>query len=142
MIYDKNALDLGLTPDGDWFKWHNAKALARYQPTIVQRVTSVAVPLVLTAATTAILFRVHATQAAPQGLIYFYLMPLILIAIIYTERIALMSAGVALVCGDYFLQDPIFSFYASEYRDLIWFGALAPLAIMATRKIFRRGDAA
>lgn len=59
LIYDGNALELGLVPDGDWFKWENARSIRDYQPTLMGRVSPVAVSLVLMAATTAVLFHVH-----------------------------------------------------------------------------------
>ena len=120
LMYDKNALDLGLVPDGNWFKWQNASSIRNYQPTILPRAIPAAASVALTAATTAILFQAHDSQAAPQGLVYFYLIPLV-----------------------YFLQDPIFSFYTSEYDDLILFVALAGLGIKAVQKLIpRSGDRA
>ena len=143
LIYDKNALDLGLVPDGNWFKWQNASSIRDYQPTILRRAIPAAASVALTAATTAILFQMHDSQAAPQGLVYFYLIPLVLIAISSTARIAMLSAGIALLCADYFLQDPIYSFYTSEYDDLILFVALAGLGIKAVQKLIpRSGDRA
>ena len=144
LLYDNNALELGLVSDGDWFKWQNARPIRGYRLTMVQRATPVAVSLVVMAATTTFLFQVHDSQAAPQRLVYFYLLPLVLIAIFYSDRIAVICAGVALLCADYFLQDPVFSFYTSEYDDLIWFAALAAVEIPTTRKLFPRssGDVA
>ena len=138
LIYDKNALDLGLVPDGNWFKWQNASSIRNYQPAIFRRAIPVAASVALTAATTAILFQMHDSQAAPQGLVYFYLIPLVLIAIFSTARIAILSAGMALLSADYFLQDPIYSFYTSEYYDLILFLALAGLGIKALQKLIPR----
>jgi hypothetical protein len=141
LLYDRNALDLGLVPDGNWFKWQNAK-YRNHRPSILQRATSAAVSVALTAATTAILFQVHDSQAAPQGLVYFYLIPLVLIGSLYTGRIAAVSAGMALLCADYFLQDPIYSFYTSEYDDLILFAAIAGLQIKGIQKVRSSGDRA
>ena len=144
LLYDENALDLGLVPDGNWFKWQNAKSIRSHQLSILQRATPAAVSVALMAATTAILFQVHDPQAAPQGLVYFYLIPLALIAIFYTSRIAAVSGGMALLCADYFLQDPIYSFYTSEYDDLILFAALAGLQLKGIQKLIPRssGDTA
>jgi K+-sensing histidine kinase KdpD len=138
LIYDGNALGLGLVPDGDWFKWENARSIRGYQPTLMGRVSPVAVSVALTAATTAILFQMHASQTTPHRLVYFYLLPLFLITILYTDRIALVCVGLALLCADYFLQDPIYSFYTSEYYDLIWFAALASVEIATIRKLLPR----
>jgi K+-sensing histidine kinase KdpD len=138
LIYDKNASELGLVPDGNWFKWQNASSIRDYQPTILRHATPAAASVALMAATTAILFQMHDSQAAPQGLVYFYLIPLVWIAILSTARIAILSAGMALLSADYFLQDPIYSFYTSEYYDLILFLALAGLGIKALQKLIPR----
>ena len=138
LIYDRNALDLGLVPDGHWFKWQNARPVWDLPLNITRRAIAVAVSFALMAITTAILFKAHADGA--HRLIYFYLLTLVLIALLYTDWIALMSAGVALLCADYFLQDPVYSFYTSEYGDLIWFAVLAAFAIKATRKLFPRNN--
>ena len=99
-----------------------------------------AVSLALMAATTAFLFQVHASQNAPHRLVYFYLLPLVLITVLYSDRLAVICAEVALLCADYFLQDPVFSFYTSEYADLIWFAVLAAVEIKLTRKLFPRNS--
>jgi hypothetical protein len=140
LLYDRNALDLGLVPDGKWFRWQNAKSIRDYQPTILRRAIPAAASVALTATTTAILFQTHDSQAAPQGLVYFYLIPLVLIAIFSTARMAILSAGMALLCADYFLQNPIYSFYTSEYDDLILFAILAGLGIKAMQKLIPRSS--
>jgi K+-sensing histidine kinase KdpD len=106
--------------------------------TVLQRIIPIAVSLALTAATTAILFYVHMTATAPHRLVYFYLLPLVVIAMLHNGRLALVCAGIAAFCADYFLQDPIYSLYNTnvlEYGDLICFAALAALSIKATRKL-------
>lgn len=109
--------------------------------TMLQRAISIAVSLALMAAITAVLFHVHMTQTAPHRLVYLYLPPVILIAILFGSRLALVCAAIAVLCADYFLQDPIYSLYNSnvlEYGDLIWFAALAALSIKTTRKLMPR----
>ena len=108
---------------------------------MLQRVIAIAVSLALMAATTAILFYVHTTQTSPHRLVYFYLLPLVLIAVLFSGRLALVCAGIAVLAADYYLQDPIYSLYNSnilEYGDLIWFAALAALSIKTTRKLLPR----
>src|SRR5262249_4851652 len=122
LLYDRNALQAGLVPDGDWFKWQNARSIRGYQLSISQHATRIAASLGLMAATTAILFQVHANdEPAPQRLVYFYLLPVVVIAVLYAGRAAMLCAGAAILCADYFLQDPVFSFYTAEWNDLIWF---------------------
>jgi len=135
LLYDRNALEVRLVPDGDWFKWQNARSVRGDQMTILQSATRLATPLGLMAATTAILFQMHVKEAAPQRLVYFYLLPLVVIAVLYTGRAAMLCAGVAILCADYFLQDPVFSLYTAEWKDLIWFAVLAAVAIKTTENL-------
>ena len=137
LLYDRNALQAGLVPDGDWFKWQNASG---YQPSLSQHATRAAASLGLIAATTAILFQMHANEPAPQRLVYFYLLPVVAIAVLYTGRAAMLCAGVAILCADYFLQHPVFSFYSAEWDDLIWFAVLAAFAIKTTEKLLPPSD--
>jgi Domain of unknown function (DUF4118) len=134
LLYDRNALQAGLVPDGNWFKWQNATSIRSYQLSRSQHATRVAASLGLIAATTAILFQMDGNDE-PQRLVYFYLLPVVLIAVLYTGRAAMLCAGVAILCADYFLQDPLFSFYTAEWVDLIdliWFAVLAAFAIKTT----------
>ncbi|HZR59448.1 MAG TPA: DUF4118 domain-containing protein [Xanthobacteraceae bacterium] len=108
---------------------------------MLQRIFAIAVSLALIAATTAVLFYVHTTQTAPHRLVYFYLLPVILIAIVFSGRLALVCAGMAVLAADYYLQDPIYSFYNSnilEFGDSIWFAILAALSIKTTRMLLPR----
>ncbi|GEM_PF-1555447 len=108
---------------------------------MLQRIIAIAVSLALIAATTALLFYIHTTQTAPQRLVYFYLLPVILIAVLFSGRLALVCAGIAVLAADYYLQDPIYSFYNSnilEFGDSIWFAILAALSIKTTRMLLPR----
>lgn len=108
---------------------------------MLQRTIAVTVSLALMAATTAILFYIHMTQTAPHRLVYFYLLPVILIAVLFSGRLALVCAAIAVLAADYFLQDPIYSFYNSnilEFGDSIWFAILAALSIKTTRMLLPR----
>ena len=108
---------------------------------MLQRVIGIAVSLALIAATTAILFYIHTTQTAPHRLVYFYLLPVIFIGILFSGRLALICAGIAVLAADYYLQDPIYSFYNSnilEFGDSIWFAILAALSIKTTRMLLPR----
>jgi K+-sensing histidine kinase KdpD len=93
----------------------------------------------LIAATTGILWHLK-TTAHSQHLVYLYLLPVILIAVLHTGRLALFCAAIAMVCADYFLQDPLFSLANSdplEYGDLIWFAVLAAMSIKCIRVLIR-----
>lgn len=111
-----------------------------YQPIIMRGATGIALSLSLVTVATAILFQMHAGHAAPQRLVYVYLLPLVWIAMLYSGWIAAMYAGAAVLCGDYFLQDPVYSFYTAEYKDLIGFAALAAAEVKLTQKLFPRSS--
>src|SRR6516164_10688276 len=85
-------------------------------------VIPIAVSLCVMAVATAILWQLKLTTNA-HHLVYLYLLPVVLIAVLYTGRLALLSAVIALVCADYFLQDPLYSLYIDnplQYGDLFW----------------------
>jgi|SRR5581483_10102830 len=130
LLYDRNALDLGLVPNGDWFTWENAAATVNTRATALRRAFSIAVPPALIAVTTVVLSYM---QTDVRALIYFYLLPLALVAALYKIRTAIACSVVAVLCADYFLLDPIYSFYASDYGNLVWFAAAAALAIIGLR---------
>ena len=59
-----------------------------------------------------------------------------LIAALYNGRLALLSAAIALVCADYFLQEPLYSLAnddSREYGDLFVFALLAVATIKFVR---------
>ena len=98
----------------------------------------VSVGLVL--AVTAILWRMNSTASGSHGLIYIYLFPVALIAALYSGRLALLGAAIALVCADYFLQEPIYSLANDnplEYGDLFVFGILAVTTVKFIRVLVR-----
>jgi uncharacterized protein DUF4118 len=140
LLYDSNALQIGLMPDGDWFTWRNARLIQSYQLSLSQHATRLAASLGLIVAATVVLFQVHDSEATPQRLVYFYLLPLVLVTVFYTAQAALLCAGVAILCAAYYLQDPVFSFYTSEWDDLIWFAVLAALAIKTTEHLLPPGN--
>src|SRR5271154_5509954 len=102
----------------------------------------IAVSLGIMAAVTAILWYINRAAATPHHLVYFYLLPVVLVAILYSGRLAMACAILALVAADYFLQDPLYSLYNTdplEYGDLICFGILAAMTIKCTRELMRPG---
>ena len=100
----------------------------------------IAVSLGLILAVTAILWRLTLTTESSQALVYIYLFPVALIAALYNGRLALLSAALALVCADYFLQEPLYSLANDdprEYGDLFVFALLAVPAIKFVRVLVR-----
>lgn len=63
-----------------------------------------------------------------------------LIAALYNGRVAVLSTAMALVCADYFLQEPLYSLANDnprEYGDLVCFALLAVTAIKFIRELVR-----
>src|SRR6201981_3032576 len=89
---------------------------------------------------TALLWQINQTAAGSHALVYIYLFPVALIAALYNGRVAVLSAAVALVCADYFLQEPLYSFANDnprEYGDLVCFALLSVTAIKFIRELVR-----
>jgi K+-sensing histidine kinase KdpD len=95
---------------------------------IVKRGTPVAVTLAVVAAVTAVLWLVKQTVGGEQHLVFFYLLPMALVAILYGTLPAMLCATAATVCAAFFLYDPIYSFYVADplgWGELICFTGLA-----------------
>ena len=103
-------------------------------------VIPIAVSLCVMAVATAILWQLKVTTTNEHHLVYLYLLPVVLIAVLYTGRLALLSAAIALVGADYFLQDPLYSLDVDnplQYGDLIWFAILAAMSIKCIRVLMK-----
>jgi K+-sensing histidine kinase KdpD len=107
---------------------------------VLKGLMPVAASLGLMSVVTALLWQVNQTAAGSHALVYIYLFPVALIAGLYNGRVAVLSAAVALVCADYFLQEPLYSFANDnprEYGDLVWFALLSVTAIKFIRELVR-----
>ena len=95
-------------------------------------VPPLAVSVGLVLAVSAVLWHLNSIAADIHRLVYFYLFPVALIAALYNGRLALLGTALALICADYFLQEPLYSFANAdprEYGDLVCFALLAATAI-------------
>jgi K+-sensing histidine kinase KdpD len=100
----------------------------------------VAVSVGLVLAVTAVLWHINSTAAGSYHLVYIYLFPVALIAVLYSGRLGLLSTAVALICADYFVQKPLYIFGNDnplEYGDLFCFALLAITAIKFIRELLR-----
>jgi K+-sensing histidine kinase KdpD len=100
----------------------------------------ITVSLGLMCAATVILWHLYLMTGGAQGLVYIYMFPVALIAGLYNGRLALLSAAIALVCADYFLQEPLYSLAIDdplEYGDLFCFALLAATGIKFIRVLVR-----
>jgi K+-sensing histidine kinase KdpD len=85
-------------------------------------------------------YKLDCRSAGSYHLIYIYLFPVALIAALYNGRLALLSAAIALICADYFLQKPLYIFGNDnplEYGDLFVFALLAITTIKFIRVLVR-----
>jgi len=100
----------------------------------------IAVSLAVISAVTAILWYVKVEVAGPHHLVFFYLLPITLVAILYGSLPATLCALVALACAAFFLYDPVYSFYVSnslEFGDLVCFALLALITVKCTGELLR-----
>jgi K+-sensing histidine kinase KdpD len=103
-------------------------------------VSPIAVSVGSVLAVTAVLWHINSTAAGSYHLVYIYLFPVALIAALYNGRLALLGTAIALICADYFLQKPLYSFGNDnplEYGDLFVFALLAVTAIKFIRVLVR-----
>jgi K+-sensing histidine kinase KdpD len=106
---------------------------------VLRGVHPIAASLTLMSAVTVVLWQVKINTTA-HHLVYFYLLPIALIAVLYNGRTAVLCAAIALVVADYFLEDPIYSLFDNDLRefgDLVWFALLAVTAIKVIRGLVR-----
>jgi K+-sensing histidine kinase KdpD len=107
---------------------------------IVKRGTPVAVALAVVAAATAVLWLVKQTIGGDQHLVFFYLLPMALVAVLYGSLPAMLCAMAATACAAFFLYDPIYSFYVADplgWGELICFTGLALIGAKCTADLLR-----
>jgi K+-sensing histidine kinase KdpD len=107
---------------------------------IMKGVIPFAVTFAVVTAVTAILFYFKLAGLGPHHPIFFYLLPIALVAILFGSLPATLFAVAATLCGAYFLYDPIYSFQISnrlELGDLVCFTVLALLAVKCTFELLR-----
>jgi K+-sensing histidine kinase KdpD len=93
----------------------------------LKRIVPVAVSLAIIFAVTAVLFYLNDIHGGAQHLIFFYLLPTALVAIIYGCVLSMLCAIVATLLAAFFLYDPIYSFYVADPREV---GELILFAVM------------
>ena len=107
---------------------------------IVKRAMPVAVALAVVTLVTAVLWLVRHEAVGPQHLVFFYLLPTTLVAVLFGARSAMLCAVAATIAAAYFLYEPIYSFYVSkpvELGELICFAGLALIGAKCTADLLR-----
>jgi K+-sensing histidine kinase KdpD len=107
---------------------------------ILMRAVPAAVSVAAVAVITVILWYLRLTTASPHDPVFLYLPPIVLIAIVYGSRPALLGVIAAFACADFFLYDPLYSFDISsrvEFGDMTCFSLLALIGIKCAVELFR-----
>jgi K+-sensing histidine kinase KdpD len=110
------------------------------QMRVLKGIMPIAASLVLMAAVTVLLWQLNQMVAGSHALVYIYLLPVALIAALYNGRLAVLATAIAIICADYFFQEPIFSLANDnprEWGDLVCFAVLAVTAIKFIRELLR-----
>jgi K+-sensing histidine kinase KdpD len=107
---------------------------------IVKRAEPVAVVLAVVSVATAVLWMVKQSANGEQHLVFFYLLPMALVAILYGSLPAMLCTAVATACAAFFLYDPVYSFYVADpmgWGELICFIGLALIGAKCTADLLR-----
>ncbi len=107
---------------------------------IVKGTLPFVVTLVIVALVTAVLFYCKLVGIGPHHPIFFYLLPIALVALLYGSVPATLFAILAALSGAYFLYDPVYSFQIAnrlEVGDLICFSVLALMAVKCAFELLR-----
>ena len=107
---------------------------------ILKQAAPVAVALATVAAATAVLWLVKLSAVGPQHLVFFYLFPIALVAILYGSLPAMLCVIAATLSAAFFLYDPIYSFYVAgpvQLGELICFAGLALIGAKCTADLLR-----
>jgi K+-sensing histidine kinase KdpD len=106
----------------------------------VQGALPFVVTLAVVAAVTVVLFYCKQAGLGPHHPIFFYLLPIALVALLYGSVPATLFAMTATLCGAYFLYDPVYSLQVTnplEIGDLICFSVLALMAVKCAFELLR-----
>jgi K+-sensing histidine kinase KdpD len=107
---------------------------------IVKVTFSIVLSLAVVSAVTAVLWYVKVAGNGPLHPIFFYLLPIVLVAILCGSVPAMVCAGAAVLCAAFFLYDPIYSLYVSnplEGGELVCFAALALTGVKCFAELLR-----
>lgn len=104
------------------------------------RAVPATVSIAVVAAVTGVLWYLKLSEACPRNPAFFYVLPIIVIAIVYGRGPAFLGAVAAFACADFFLYDPIYSFDICsrvEFGDLTCFSLLAGIGVKCAVELFR-----
>ena len=85
---------------------------------IFRRAAPVALVFAVVSVVTAILWFIRISAVGPQHLVFFYLLPIALVATLYGSLLAMLYGIAATLCAAFFLYDPLYSFYVASPLDV------------------------
>src|SRR6516165_7740825 len=106
---------------------------------LLKQATPLAVSLAIILIVTAVLYYFNNAQHQ-HHLVFFYLFPTALVAMIYGSVLSMVCATFATLVAAFFLYGPIYSFYVSDPRDvgeLILFAVTGLIAAKCTAELMR-----
>jgi K+-sensing histidine kinase KdpD len=107
---------------------------------VVTRAIPVAISLTVIAVITAILWYLQLTTFSVRDPVFFYVLPITVVAIVYGRGPALLGVCAAFICADYFLYEPLYSLNIAsrgEFGDLACFSLLALIGVKCVGELFR-----
>jgi K+-sensing histidine kinase KdpD len=107
---------------------------------IVKGAVPVAVALAVVSVVTAVLWHVKLAGVGPYHPVFFYLLPIALIAMVFGSLPAILCTIMATLCAAFFLYDPIYSFTLAntlEWGDLVCFAVVALIGVKCTVELSR-----
>jgi K+-sensing histidine kinase KdpD len=107
---------------------------------IVKGAIPFAVTFAVVSAVTAILWYVKLAGIGTHHPVFFYLLPIALLAMLYGIVPGVLCAVAATLCSAFFLYDPIYSFDVSnrlEFGDLVCFMVLALMGVKCAVELLR-----
>ena len=124
-------------------RYHDTKAETAKRGermSIVTRAAPGAISLAVIAVVTAILWYLKLTTFGVRDPVFFYVLPIVVVAIVYGRGPALLGVCAAFLCADYFLYEPLYSLDISsraEFGDLACFSLLALIGVKCAGELIR-----
>jgi K+-sensing histidine kinase KdpD len=107
---------------------------------MVKRAMPAGVSLAVVCLVTAVLWWLKRAGGDLVHPLFFYLLPIALLAILYGSLPALLCACAATACAAYFLYEPLYSFHVAnrlEVGDLVFFLLLALIGVKCAGELLR-----
>jgi K+-sensing histidine kinase KdpD len=85
---------------------------------VLRRAAPVVLVFAVVSVVTAVLWFIRISAVGPQHLVFFYLLPIALVATLYGSLLAMLYGIAATLCAAFFLYDPLYSFYVASPLDV------------------------